>query len=43
MRSEVTRTVFEGVGRGAALGQLPAAGVVRVPAGSIVTIAFGAE
>ncbi len=39
-RSVVTRTVFDGVERSAALGALPAAGVVRVPGRSIVTVAF---
>lgn len=42
-RSEVTRTVFDGVERSAQLGALSSEGVVRVPARSIVTIAFSAE
>jgi glucuronoarabinoxylan endo-1,4-beta-xylanase len=40
VRSEVTRTVFEGVERSAALGERSANGVVRVPSRSILTIAF---
>ena len=40
VRTEVTRTVFEGVERSAALGELSANGVVRVPSRSILTIAF---
>jgi glucuronoarabinoxylan endo-1,4-beta-xylanase len=42
-RTEVTRTMFEGVERAADLGALSTEGVVRVPARSIVTIAFAAE
>ncbi|MBN1610441.1 MAG: hypothetical protein JW940_27680 [Polyangiaceae bacterium] len=38
--SEVTRTAFEGVEQGAALGELPAERVVRVPGHSIVTVAM---
>lgn len=36
----VTRTVFEGVERSAALGELPASDIVRLPGGSIVTVAL---
>jgi hypothetical protein len=39
----VTRTVFEGLERSAALGPLPESGVVKVPGGSIVTISFERE
>jgi glucuronoarabinoxylan endo-1,4-beta-xylanase len=39
-RSEVTRTAFEGVEQAAALGELPAERVVRVPGHSIVTVAM---
>jgi glucuronoarabinoxylan endo-1,4-beta-xylanase len=39
-RSEVTRTVFEGLERAAALGELSASGALRVPGRSIVTIAL---
>lgn len=42
-RTVVTRTVFEGVERAAELGGLSAEGVVRMPARSIVTVAFTAE
>jgi O-glycosyl hydrolase len=38
--SRVTRTVFGGVERSAALGALSAEGVLRVPARSIATVAF---
>jgi hypothetical protein len=43
VHTDVTRTVFEGSDRGAALGELPAGGRVRVPGGSIVTVAFATE
>lgn len=42
-RTEVTRTVFEGVERSAELGPLSADGVVRVPGRSMATVAFTAE
>lgn len=42
-RMEITRTVFEGVERAAQLGTLSTKGVVRMPARSIVTVAFTAE
>jgi O-glycosyl hydrolase len=42
-RTEVTRTVFEGVERSAELGALPPENGVRVPGHSIVTIALGSE
>lgn len=38
--SVVSRTVFDGVERGAVLGSLSTGGVVKVPARSIVTVAF---
>ena len=38
--SSVTRTVFDGVERGAVLGSLSVDGVLKVPARSIVTVAF---
>lgn len=38
--AEVTRTVFDGVERSVSLGQLPASGEVRLPAGSLVTVAL---
>lgn len=38
--SEVTRTVFDGVERSVLLGQLPDGGEVRLPAGSVVTVAL---
>jgi hypothetical protein len=38
--SVVSRTVFDGVERGAVLGSLSVDGVVKVPARSIVTVAF---
>jgi glucuronoarabinoxylan endo-1,4-beta-xylanase len=38
--SEVTRTAFEGVEQGAALGKLPAKRILRVPGHSIVTVAM---
>ncbi|MBN2193119.1 MAG: hypothetical protein JW751_09915 [Polyangiaceae bacterium] len=38
--SEVTRTVFDGVERSAELGDLSAAGILRVPARSVVTVAL---
>jgi hypothetical protein len=41
--AQVTRTVFDGLERSAALGELPASGVVAIPAGSIVTVSFGSE
>lgn len=41
--AEVTRTVFEGSERAAALGELAADGVVRVPGRSIVTLAAAFE
>jgi glucuronoarabinoxylan endo-1,4-beta-xylanase len=43
VRSEVTRTVFDGVERAAALGELPASGFLRVPGGSILTVALAIE
>jgi glucuronoarabinoxylan endo-1,4-beta-xylanase len=42
-RGQVTRTVFAGTERSAALGELPADGVVRIPGGSIVTVALAAD
>jgi hypothetical protein len=39
--SQVTRTVFDGLERSAALGELPEDGSVRLPRRSIVTVAFG--
>lgn len=39
--STVTRTVFDGDERSAALGSLPEAGIVRVPGHAIVTVTFG--
>jgi glucuronoarabinoxylan endo-1,4-beta-xylanase len=42
-RTEITRTVFEGVERAAPLDSLSEKGVVRMPARSIVTVAFTAE
>jgi glucuronoarabinoxylan endo-1,4-beta-xylanase len=39
-RSEVSRTVFEGVERFAPLGALPSSGVVRLPPRSIATVAL---
>jgi glucuronoarabinoxylan endo-1,4-beta-xylanase len=42
-RTAVTRTVFNGLERSAALGGLPASGIVRVPSGSIATVSFEAE
>jgi glucuronoarabinoxylan endo-1,4-beta-xylanase len=42
-RTEVTRTVFEGIERAAALGELPSGGIVRVPSRSILTVALSAE
>jgi len=38
--SAVTRTVFDGLERSAALGPLPEDGVVRLPPGSMATVAF---
>jgi glucuronoarabinoxylan endo-1,4-beta-xylanase len=38
--SVVSRTVFDGVERGAVLGSLSTSGVLKVPARSIVTVAF---
>lgn len=38
--SEVTRTVFDGVERSVLLGQMPEGGEVRLPAGSVVTVAL---
>jgi hypothetical protein len=43
VRAQVTRTVFDGAERAAELGGLAAQSVVRVPARSIVTVAFAAE
>lgn len=43
VRSEVTRTVFEGSERAAAHGELPVSGGVRLPPGSILTIALEIE
>ena len=42
-RTQVIRTVFDGVERAAELGELAEDQVVRVPAGSIVTVALSAE
>jgi hypothetical protein len=42
-RSELTRTVFDGFERSTLLGMLPADGVVRLPAGSVVTVALTRE
>jgi glucuronoarabinoxylan endo-1,4-beta-xylanase len=42
-RSEVTRTVFDGTERAAALGEPPDSGVVRVPGRSILTVALASE
>ncbi len=43
VRSEVTRTVFDGLERAAVLGQLPASGVVRIPGRSITTVALAGD
>jgi len=42
-RSTVTRTVFGGVERSAALGRLPEGDLARLPGGSMVTIAFESQ
>jgi len=42
-RSEVTRTVFDGSERAAALGDLPASGIVHIPSRSILTVALATE
>src|SRR5690606_19784221 len=42
-RSEVTRTLFDGLERSASLGALSADGAVHLPAGSIVTVALTSE
>jgi len=42
-RVRVTRTVFEGIERLAALGELPESGIVRLPAQSILTVALSAR
>lgn len=41
--TEITRTVFEGLERSAALGELPANGVVRVPGRSVLTVALRSD
>jgi hypothetical protein len=38
--AQVTRTVFAGSERAAALGALPAEGVLSIPARSVVTVTF---
>ena len=43
VRTQVTRTTFEGAERSAALGALPSGGIVRVPRRSILTVAFAIE
>ena len=42
-RTQVTRTVFEGLERSAMLGELPAGDIVRLPSRSILTAAFARE
>jgi hypothetical protein len=43
VRTEVTRTVFDGVERSAVLGELSTGGLVRVPGGSILTVALALQ
>ena len=43
VRTEITRTVFDGIERSAALGELPAGGGVRVPSRSILTVALATD